>query len=334
MRFRQLHAAALALALAGAPCLAHADEPSPENVAMARQLGTQGQEAFDKKDFAEAEKLFAAASKLYPLAPTLTLGLARSQASLGKVVAAQENYNKIVREWGTATSAPPAFKAAADAAKTEVGAVSARIGSVVLQVEGATAAQVTLDGAPVPAVALGLRRPVDPGTHVARATADGMKPAESSFTVADGGHAEVRLKLEKEGAPVAAAPDPTPSPTEPAPADAPKGGGSTQKTLAFAAFGVGAAGLVVGGITGVLAMGKASDLDAACPDGRCPADRQGDIDSYSTLGTLSTVGFIVGGVGVAAGAALFFTAPKANAAQKASVTPVLGPGSLGFVGRF
>ena len=131
--------------------------------------------------------------------------------------------------------------------------------------------------------------------------------------------------------------------------------GSSNKTLAIVALGVGGVGLVVGGITGVMAMGKASDLDGKCPDGKCtdPA-LQSDIDSYKTLGTISTVGFIVGVVGVGAGVVLWLTAPKENTAAKGGsryatvpvkttrasrdegvkVTPVIGLGSLGLSGTF
>src|SRR6187401_368510 len=71
------------------------------DIAQARQLGQQAQAAYDAGNYAESEKLWAAAAKLYSAAPTLTLGLARTQAKLGKVVAAQESYNRIIREWST-----------------------------------------------------------------------------------------------------------------------------------------------------------------------------------------------------------------------------------------
>jgi hypothetical protein len=110
--------------------------------------------------------------------------------------------------------------------------------------------------------------------------------------------------------------------------------------LPWVAFGVGAAGLILGGVTGGLAMGAHSTLAGECPGGTCPTDKQSDLDSYHLLGTLSTVGFAVGGVGVAAGVVLLLVQPKSDAAPPAaassglSVTPVLGPGSIGAVGRF
>ena len=245
---------------------AYAQEASSQDIAQARQLGQQAQAAYDKGDFTESEKLWTAAAKLYTQAPTLTLGLARTQAKLGKVVAAQESYNKIVREWGNNPNPPPAFKDAVEAAKTEVAAVSAKVASVTVTVEGPTNPQVTIDGQAVPAAALGLKRPVDPGSHKVTATADGYKPADTTFSVTEGGSAAATLKMEKAAGAVAVAPGPgtgagsgPTSPAEPG-ADVGTGKGNSNKTLAIVAFGVGGAGLVVGAITGAIALGKAGDL--------------------------------------------------------------------------
>lgn len=322
---------------------AAAQEPSSNDIAQARQLGMQAQQAYDAGNYAESEKLWSAATRLYAAAPTLTLGLARAQAKAGHVVGAQESYNKIIREWDGKATGSAAFKDALEAAKTEIAAVSARIAYVVINVEGAPSPQVTIDGQPVNSAALGLKRPVDPGQHVVKATADGYKPAEQQFTVPEAGNAEARLKLEKAEGAVAATPV---APTEPAkeqPAVQAKTGGSN-KTLAIVAFGVGGAGILVGAITGLVAVGKHGDLADSCPDGKCTSDKQSDIDSYKTMGTISTIGFIVGGVGVAAGAVLWFTAPKETAARASrfatietkhvTMTPYVGVGSAGMTGRF
>jgi hypothetical protein len=323
---------------------AWAQDAASQDIAQARQLGGQAQAAYDAGNYAESEKLWNAAAKLYAQAPTLTLGLARTQAKLGKVVAAQESYNKIIREWGNNPSPPPAFKDALEAAKAEVGAVSSKVASVLVVVDGPASPTVMIDGQTVPAAALGLKRPVDPGTHQVKASADGYKPAETSFTVHDGGSAEAKLKMEKlpEGAitPGLAGGSTT---TEPG-ADTGKGG-SSNKTLALVAFGVGGAGLVVGSITGILALGKHGDLKDKCPNGTCPASEQSNVDSYQTMGTLSTVGFIVAGVGGVAGAILLLTSPSKSAAVETpryatvptkgvTMTPYFGGTSAGVSGRF
>jgi hypothetical protein len=341
----------IARALAVVACLstslpAFAGDPTPEDISTARSLGEEGQAALDAKDYAKAEDRFARAYKLYPVAVTLQLGLARAQAGNGKLVAAQETYNRIIRE-GVAPGAPPAFKAAFENAQKEIDGVKARIGGVTINVTGCDNPKVTLDDAPVSAAALGVKRAVDPGSHTVKATADGCTPAEQKFVIADAGTQTVSLKLEKGTgtAPPVVAPvtvpsepakhDPTPPPKDGVAADTSGKGGSSNKTFAFVAFGVGGAGLILGAVGGFMALGKKSDLEKTCPNSTCPAggDAQSKIDSYHTAGTLSTVGFIIAGVGAAAGVVLLVTAPK-EGSSSAWVSPYVGPGTLGATGRF
>lgn len=344
-------AATLPLAALSFAAPAHAQDAASQDIAQARQLGQQAQAAYDAGNYAESEKLWNAASRLYTQAPTLTLGLARTQAKLGKVVAAQESYNKIIREWGNNATAPQPFKDALEAAKSEVGAVSAKVASVTVTVDGPSNPSVTIDGQAVPSAALGLKRPVDPGSHKVTATADGYKPAETTFSVAEGGTAAASLKMEKAPGGVAVAPVPGPAPTpgsttEPPGADS-GSKGSSNKTLALVAFGVGGAGLLVGAITGVVALGKAGDLSDACnSDKTCPPSEQDNVDSYKSMGTISTIGFVVAGVGGIAGAILWFTAPKESAAASpasryatvpskgVTLSPYFGGTSAGVTGRF
>jgi hypothetical protein len=351
-------ATTVSVAVLASAAPAYAQDAASQDIAQARQLGQQAQTAYDAGNYTESEKLWNAAAKLYSQAPTLTLGLARTQAKLGKVVSAQESYNKIIREWGNNPSPPPAFKDAVEAAKAEVGAVSAKVASVTVNVEGPTNPSVTIDGQAVPSAALGLKRPVDPGQHKVTATADGYKPADTTFSVAEGGTAAATLKMEKAAAgavvaaPGPATPAPGPSPTEPG-ADTSSSKGSMNKTLAFVAFGVGGAGLVVGAITGLMAAGKASDLKTACnADKACPSTEQDNVDSYKTMGTLSTIGFVVAGVGGVTGLVLLLTAPKDSAAsaggsryatvpvrtsprkEGVTMTPFFGGTSAGVTGSF
>ena len=130
-------------------------------------------------------------------------------------------------------------------------------------------------------------------------------------------------------------------------------GKSSNKTLALVAFGVGGAGLVVGSITGLIALGKSGDLKDACGPNKdtCPSTAQSDIDSYKTMGTISTVGFIVAGVGGAAGLILLLTSPKTSTGNAGtsryatvpvpvkretglSMTPYFGGTSAGVSGHF
>jgi hypothetical protein len=333
-------ALALSLGVSAAPrALAQSDADR----ATARSLGQDGQQALDNKDYPTAEDRFRRADKMVH-APTLMLGLARALSAEGKYVEAQESYNRMLRE-GLPPGASDVFKRALDDARKEVDAVSAKVGAVTITVKAADGTdiadpQVVLDEHPINSASLGIRRAIDPGPHVLRASASGYKAAELRFNATQGGSVDEPIMLEKDlSVPVAAAPPPMPSeaapPLTPPAAEASAPPSSARKILPWVAFGVGGAGLVVGGLTGILAIGKHSTLASNCKTGTCDSTQQGTLSSYHTLGAISTVGFVVAGVGGAAGAILLFTQPKGDAvASGLHVVPVVGFGSLGATGTF
>jgi hypothetical protein len=339
--FRRMTTLLLVAALLPVPAYAQTEADKSQ----AREIALQAERAFQQKDWKTAEDLFKRADALYHV-PTLTLGVARAQAQLGKFVESWEAYNRIVVD-GPPPNANAGMLKAVDDAKAEIGKVAPRRARVTITVAGADTPKVTIDGTAVPAAGLGVERFVNPGQHTIHASADGYKDAEQAVTLAEGGEAKVPLSLVKGSGAPAAVPTPVPggpatgtstpeapAATSPASADVKASGGSGTKTLAFVALGVGGVGVVVGAVTGIMAMGKHSDLANACPSGVCSSAQQSDLDSYHTLGVISTIGFIVGGVGIAAGAVLYLTAPKHPAASAAWISPYVGPGTLGAMGRF
>ncbi|HEY1696154.1 MAG TPA: hypothetical protein VGG39_28500 [Polyangiaceae bacterium] len=301
--------------------------------ATARALGQDAEHSLATKDYAKAEDEFRRADSLVH-APTLMLGLARALAGQGKVLEAQEAYNRIVRD-GVAPNAPAPFKQALEDAKKEVKDVEPRIGGVTITVKDSaggavTSAKVTVDDAPVNTASLGVRRLVDPGDHVVRASADGYRAAEIHVNVPPGGSAEGALVLEKDASQPPAPEATGPAPAAPTPPPASSSGGASP--WPWVSFGVGGAGLGVGVVAGIIALGKHSDLSKSCGGGSCGPSQQGELDSYHSVGLVSTIGFIVAGVGAAAGVTLLLVQPKGDSAPAASL--VVGPGSLGAVGRF
>ena len=182
---------------------------------------------------------------------------------------------------------------------------------------------------------------MDPGAHTIVAAADGFNPETRTFTAAEGKGESVSIALTR--APTAAGASAPPSTAVGAavPPNNPPGTdtgaeGTPNHVPAFVAFGVGAAGLVTGVIAGVLALGKHDDLSKACTNGTCDPSQQSNIDSYHSLGIVSTVGFIVAGVGAAAGVTLWVAMPKngAHASTSAWIAPYLAPTGVGAVGQF
>lgn len=169
----------------------------------------------------------------------------------------------------------------------------------------------------------------DPGEHVFRFESAGRGTAQRKLVLREG-EKNRRETIVLEGGALAPIPSaPTPSPH---PAPAPERGLGTQRTIAVVTGAVGLIGLGVGAVFGAIAASKKSDAEAACPD-RC-ATQEG-VDKWSeakSAGNGATVGFVAGGVVLAAAAVLWFTAPTPRGAPTARVG--VGPGSIGVEGRW
>jgi hypothetical protein len=121
--------------------------------------------------------------------------------------------------------------------------------------------------------------------------------------------------------------------------------GNGMRIGAYVALGVGVVGLGAGTVFGLGAKSKykeANDItENNCPSsGACELEA-GLFDRREQLGkdgdrnkTLSLVGFIVGGAGVATGVTLFILSGKKEQPAAANVQPYLGLGELGVRGSF
>ncbi|WP_437672453.1 tetratricopeptide repeat protein [Sorangium sp. So ce131] len=112
----------------------------------------------------------------------------------------------------------------------------------------------------------------------------------------------------KPAAPAKAGAAPAPAP---APADEARRGSLLPAGLAF---GLGAVGLGVGTATGIMSLSKVSHIKSHCDGHRCPAELEGDADTATTLGNVSTVGFVVGAASAVAGVVLLVVRPGGGAA--------------------
>jgi hypothetical protein len=116
------------------------------------------------------------------------------------------------------------------------------------------------------------------------------------------------------------------------------------KTAGLVVGGFGIAGLAIGGVFGGLAAGKWSTAQSDCktsatctPSGNMMANSARS--NALTLATVSTVGFIAGGVLTAGGLVVFLVAPKGSSESRASraggieIAPAFGPGCGGLALR-
>jgi hypothetical protein len=101
---------------------------------------------------------------------------------------------------------------------------------------------------------------------------------------------------------------------------------------------VGGAGLALGGITGILALGKRKSIDDSenCKDDQCYPAEQPLADSYNSLRTWSSVGFIAGGALAATGVVLLLAGPSAHASTGSgpSAALLISPTGAAVKGRF
>jgi hypothetical protein len=84
--------------------------------------------------------------------------------------------------------------------------------------------------------------------------------------------------------------------------------GKKRSPVPWIVMGSGAALIVGGAITGILALKTKSDLDSACPDGGCPPGSgfESDVSRGNTLALMTDVLMITGAVALGAGVALMF----------------------------
>ncbi|WP_437602640.1 hypothetical protein WMF28_13620 [Sorangium sp. So ce590] len=153
------------------------------------------------------------------------------------------------------------------------------------------------DGRVVDSAALGAGVPAEPGEHVVSTQAPGGPVWETRIQLAQGEKKRVELQVKDTSAP-------------------PAGGLSGRRAAMVVAGGVGAAGLVIGGITGALTLGKKSVVEEHCGSGigvsdetACDQAGMDAADSASTTGLVSTIGFGVGLAGLGAAAVLYLTEP-------------------------
>jgi hypothetical protein len=268
---------------------AHAQEDAETRTA-ARDLATQGGQAFDAGKYAEASDFFRRAHELVA-APSIALMHARSLAKLGQLLAAMDVYEQTARA-KLADDAPEAYVTAVQTARVEIEELRTRIPRLKLTVLGTAkgdGAQVTIDDKPTPAALLGVERPVDPGVHHFAVHVGGQSRAARDLTVLEG--QSYQLELDAHPAQPAA----KPALEVQGAADAP----ISRRTLGYVGLGVGGLGLAVGTYTGLVALHHKSNLDSVC-NPVCPASSASDIDGWRSNRTVSWISY---GVGVAAAGA-------------------------------
>jgi hypothetical protein len=317
---------------------ARAQEIDDATRSAARQLATQGSEAYEAQNYAAAYDRFNRAYQLVSV-PTVGIWSARSLVKLGRWVEASERYLEIERT-PLAENAPPEHARAKAEAAEERRELLAKLPQVRVLIEGAEVSDVfvTLNGKVLKSALIGVNTPVDPGTLTVKGVR-GEDVVDATVEVAERQVREVKLAFKPVEAP-AAPPGGEPAPEREAPAPLPPDpsadrGGLGQRTLSYVALGLGGVGLAVGATFGVMALGDKSDLDDKCnADRKCSSALSDDVDRYNTSRTISSIGLIGGAVLLGAGAVLYFTAPSGDPSRDERVGAFFDGQQVGLVGRF
>lgn len=323
-------AASALVALVGS--VARADDAS--DTATARALGTDGVALADAGRCREAVPKLERAEKLHH-APTTATRLAECEIALGRLVAGTERLQRVVREV-LPPGAHPAFVAAVARAQRVLDANVSRIATLHLTVVAPADARlsVIVDEDALADPSSEIDRRLDPGAHAVRVTAPGFHASESAVTLAEGEVRSLSVELVSDGTVRAPAGTAYPLRDLGRPPEAESSGSRVPAVLAFA---VGGAGLATGIAFGLMTSAKTRALDAGCGESRvCPDGYGDDIADAKRAATVSTVGFVAGGVGTIAGVVLLLAAPSRahEPTRGVRVRPRIGLSSVGLDGRF
>lgn len=317
-------------------------QSTTDQAAAAEALFREGRALAEQGKHAEACPKFAASQRLDPGYGTLW-NLAECLSRVGRTASAWATFREAADVAKKAGQADREAKATRRAAELEP-----KLEHMTLSVKApALGLAVKRGGVVIDPGAWGTALPVDPGTHRVEASASGKTPFSVEVETAGPGQTVTveipPLADARSGvmlAPTARGPIRTPKPAPAAASPHNDDGASTRRALALAAGGVGLAGVVVGSIFGLSASSKWSDAqDLHCrTDTLCDGEGVALTSDAKTAATTSTVGFIVGGAGVAAGVTLFLTTlgKRSPSASKLLVAPAIASSGSGVEvrGRF
>lgn len=261
--------------------------------AAAEQLFRQGRAASEKRDYLTACAKFRESNRLDPAVGTV-FNIADCEEKLGRLATSWQLFQEVAQRLASDDDRQ-------GIALRRARVLEARVPLLTVHLASAQQAGVVVhrDGVALGAASLDTPLPVDPGEHVVVVEAPGTQPTQFRASVGEGERAQLEVRV---GAPLVAGGKVSANQTEPA-----RSGSSN--TAAYAVGGVGLAGLVTGVIAGLLVLDRKQTVDDNCQDHVCNQTGMDATSSGKTLGIVSTVGFVAGGVGLGTATYLFLSAP-------------------------
>jgi len=343
--FRRLGASSATLGLLLLTKVAWAQSPIERETA--RQLMHDGYALQTKGDNTGALEAFRRAHTIMNV-PTTGIEVGRALVALGKIVEARDVLWRVAR-MKDAPDDPPVYRSAKEDARKLTESLAQKLASLRI-VPRSPDYKIAIDGTELSPALIGVATKVDPGEHVIVAQRDGRK-AEVRVTVAESETKEVPIAIDP-GSPTLPLPTPSQAKKDPA-GESPRSNEANESNeankagdaaashrdvspLIWAGFIGAGASLVVGGVTGVLAIARKSDATSNCQGNQCLPAAQDSIDSSRTFADISTGAFIAGGA-LSLISGIFFFVEKSGSSSSpraAWVRPFVLKDHAGIVGSF
>jgi hypothetical protein len=328
--------AVASVALVLCPAVAQAaPTPTAADRETARTLMDVGRKKEALQDFKGALKAYQGADAIMHV-PATGLAVAQMQAATGQLVEARDTALAVVRSTPEPRE-PEIFAQNRKTADEMATALEPRIPSLTIQVKAPAdvTPDVLVDGVAVPYAALVAPRRLNPGHHVVVAKIGTVeRRAEADLAERESKTVQVEFPADVKAAPVVATTGPSTQPPLTPPPPEPRKRATSP--LVWVGAAVGGVGLLVG--AGVLSITKVQAAKDGCKDNLCPASTHDDLDTATTMATISNVGFLVAGAGAATALVGLIVGgkPVSPTAQRRgpAVTPWVGLGGVGLNGHF
>jgi len=285
-----------------------------QNPAAAEALFEEARAAMAAGSYDVACARFRDSDKLDPAVGT-RFNLADCEERRGRVATAWSTFRGVASELGPEDDRKPIAEERARALEPRLPYLTLRRTSMTPR-----GVRVRIDGVELGEASIGVALPMDPGTHeLALLPAAGGEEQRASFTLREGQHASLPVRILVKSEP---SPSRPPSP----PADAPQSSLGTRRTWALVAGGIGVAGGTPRPIKGGITLDKKSTAHRNCDDGSQLCNQTGADANRSgrAFAIASSVGFGVGVVGLAAAAYLWLTESPTSARGAYSSIPARG----------
>lgn len=298
--------------------------------ARAQDLYKSGAMSFEFRRWEEALGKFRA-SYAVVRSPNTHLMISRSLIELGQKL---EAYNELLVTEAEAKQAGDRYADAARKASDLRATMSGTVAVLTVEVTGGEdpAVTVMVGGADWPRSRWGQPLAMKAGELEVIGRYHGAERRREKVTLALGANQTVKLDLGV--APDVASPPPV-APTRPPVEDERKGDGSPLIPLAAISAGIGAGGLAIFTVFGLMNQSTYETLEKRCSNGCGPSD-QDEVDEGKTQQTVANIGLIVGAVGLAAAGTLVIVvlATDDGPPDTASARLRVGPSGASFDGTF